>query len=319
MVPKMHILETVCERDIDLLLLEEFHGDPRFALWFCRQVLGQGITDSGFAGAWHSVSDSTGESDLLVIYMQPDGKKLAILIEDKIASPPQPKQAERYRMRGEEGVRQGKWNEFRTCIVAPAKYLNSRESHTGYDACLSYETIAKTIQSLNPDSKRHDFRSMVLTAAIEQQRRGYTPRVHEQVTKFWRDYWEYASREFPELGMKEPNAKPEQSTFIYFAPPQLPKKRYLVHKLTRGCVDLNLATSDPDESEFEASLKYLLADGLSVVKTGKSLSVRARAPSVDHTGDFSSQVLVVREALKAASRFLYVAQALATYSESKRT
>ena len=33
----------VSERDIDLLLLEEFHSSPRFRDWFIDQVLGKRI------------------------------------------------------------------------------------------------------------------------------------------------------------------------------------------------------------------------------------------------------------------------------------
>lgn len=56
-------LVTVAERDIDLLLMEEFHVSVPFVTWFCEQL---GILGASFFGAWHSVSDADGETDLLL-------------------------------------------------------------------------------------------------------------------------------------------------------------------------------------------------------------------------------------------------------------
>jgi len=315
-----YILEAVYERDIDLLLLEELHSNERFALWFYREVWGKSGQIPRLQGGWHSWSDQKlGESDLVAIYALPGGRKHAVLTEDKADAPPQSRQAERYRQRGQDGVRTGRWDEFRTCIMAPAAYLTSRTSESGYDAKLSYESIQNALRALNPDSKRREYKAMILQSAIEKQRRGRTPRVHEQVTRFWRDYWEYATREFPELGMKEPGAKPKYSHFIFYAPPLLPKRRRIVHKLIYGHVDLTLAKEDPDQAELEAALNHLLTDGLSVVRTGKSISIRARVPVVDQTGEVAAQISPIREALKAGFRLLYVAQVLAAYNAGKQS
>lgn len=43
-------LATVQERDIDLLLMEEFHISADFVDWFCQQV---GEVGGQFDGAWH--------------------------------------------------------------------------------------------------------------------------------------------------------------------------------------------------------------------------------------------------------------------------
>jgi len=89
-------LASVAERDIDLLLMEEFHASKKFVKWFCREVGLYGISP---ADAWHSVSDTDGESDLLVRVLR-DEQRIGILIENKIAAPEQDRQAERYHIRG---------------------------------------------------------------------------------------------------------------------------------------------------------------------------------------------------------------------------
>ena len=312
------MLEVVYERDIDLLLLEELRSDERFARWFYGQAWGDGHPKASLSRAWHSLCDSQlGESDLVAVYVTPNGRKLAILIEDKTDAPAQSRQAERYRERGEEGIRQGSWDDFRTCLVAPSAYLQSKAG-SGYQAPVSYEDLCRVIRELNTSSRRHEHKVAMLMAAIEQQRRGYSPRSHEQVTKFWREYWEYASREFPELGMKEPESKPGDSYFVYFAPPQFPKKMWLIHKMRQGCVDLNLGQGWPGQEELEATFGHLLVDGLSVERTGKTFSIRTRVPAVDHVGNFELQVLAVREALKAADRLRYVGHVLAKYRTSRK-
>ncbi|VVD31725.1 hypothetical protein [Paraburkholderia dioscoreae] len=56
-------LASVTERDIDLLLLEEFHVNNDFVAWFCGKIDLHNVTA---AGAWHSLSDTDGESDLVL-------------------------------------------------------------------------------------------------------------------------------------------------------------------------------------------------------------------------------------------------------------
>ena len=94
-------LATVEERDIDLLLMEEFHVTPGFVTWFCQKV---GIQEPVFDGAWHSVSDTDGETDLLLQILS-GGRRLAVLIENKVAAPEQHQQDLRYHLRGNRSNR----------------------------------------------------------------------------------------------------------------------------------------------------------------------------------------------------------------------
>jgi hypothetical protein len=44
-------LATVTERDVDMLLMEEFHISDDFVAWFCGEI---GLDGTSFAGAWHA-------------------------------------------------------------------------------------------------------------------------------------------------------------------------------------------------------------------------------------------------------------------------
>src|SRR5688572_22073219 len=88
----------VSERDIDLLLLEEFHSSPTFQAWFVAQILGGGAVTGELVSARRSVTQSTGESDVEVAFKCDDGREVRFLIENKLNVGFQPLQAERYRM-----------------------------------------------------------------------------------------------------------------------------------------------------------------------------------------------------------------------------
>lgn len=61
------IVQSVDERDIDFVLLEEFHSDPSFVTWFVKRTAGSNIENVEFVGAGHSVSDPRlGESDIIL-------------------------------------------------------------------------------------------------------------------------------------------------------------------------------------------------------------------------------------------------------------
>jgi len=78
-------LASVTERDVDLLLMEEFHVSDDFVAWFCGEL---GLHCVSPAGAWHSLSDTDGESDLLLRVLK-EGRRIGILIENKVTAPEQ--------------------------------------------------------------------------------------------------------------------------------------------------------------------------------------------------------------------------------------
>jgi hypothetical protein len=121
----LKFIASIAERDIDLLVMEELSVSDEFREWFSCRVFGEPSFQAEI-GTWHSVCDSQlGESDIIFLFQAMDGARTAILIENKIDAPPQPQQGERYYLRGKKGFTEGYWDKFKTCVIAPSKYLSS--------------------------------------------------------------------------------------------------------------------------------------------------------------------------------------------------
>jgi hypothetical protein len=70
----------LCERDIDLLLVEEFLSSPAFLAWFAERA---GLKETSGLKLLHverSRSDSTGESDVEVTYKEPSRRRVRLLL-----------------------------------------------------------------------------------------------------------------------------------------------------------------------------------------------------------------------------------------------
>jgi hypothetical protein len=305
------ILEAVAERDIDLLILEELVVNPEFLVWWLDQVTPEGSGRGAVAvRGQHSVTHpNLGESDLVIVYSRGQSDLHAVLIENKINAPPQPDQALRYSRRGEAGVAAGTWKSFRTCIVAPQRYLDASDQSVLYGGRISYEAVRDWFLDRGTDP-RAEFRARVVAEAIEQSRRGYTPEADERVTEFWHRYWECASEEFPELNIPEPGPKPAGSTWIEIRPEVLGSGRRIYHKLQAGLVDLQLDGSADRLGAIKDNLSPLLGTDTEVLATGKSASVRVRVPPLDPFADFGEQVSLARGGMRAAFRLVYFARAI---------
>ncbi len=292
-------IEAVTERDIDLLLLEEFNVSDDFSSWFYSMVTKN--DDAPLCkGAWHSISDaSLGESDLVAIYEN----GLAILIENKISALAQPEQGQRYKARGEKGIQAGLWKSFFTCMVAPNLYLQKEKDASVYSNNLSYDEIANWFKSINHIDRRYEYKYYLIQEAIEQNRRGYTINSDKRVTDFWFQYWKLSIERYPELEMKRPGIKPANSDWVYFRPSILKKGISIVHKLERGDVDLQIAGAS---GKLEL-IENLLSDiEVEVVKAGKSAAIRLKVDSIDNFSPFESQKNIVVEGLDAARKLLEI-------------
>ena len=113
-------LGTTLERDMDLLIIEEFISSPGFARIFLDEVgLNEAYT---IEHAIHSMRDpDLGESDIVFI-LKVGEIRYAIHIEDKIDALAMHAQCERYSMRAEKDIADGLYDEYSVFIVAPEKY-----------------------------------------------------------------------------------------------------------------------------------------------------------------------------------------------------
>jgi hypothetical protein len=305
--------DSISERDMDLLFLEEAQVNEAFSQWLAQQIFGAGARFSTAVRAWHSITDSRlGESDLIVIYRDPSGRRVAILIENKVSAGAQPEQAQRYKQRGLTGVQENEWDDFKTCIVAPRAYLDAQPDTQGYDAGITYEAIADWLETSAQDSLRAKYRSAFVRAAVTQARRGYVPKNDPRMAEFWRAYKEDVNELFPELEfLPKPGPRPATSTWIVFTPQSLSKLRSINHKFEAGVVDL--ATEYPvDQYEVVTRILLPVLDpiDMKVAKTGRSVAIRVRVPPLKGLEDYNTQRELARAGMRAAYRLLYLSPAL---------
>jgi len=306
---KTNFIEAVTERDVDLLVLEELHVSPNFQDWIVRLIYGSGYGPVRFDNAWHALSHPTlYESDLVFTFDHPNGYKCAVLIENKIDAPPQPEQATRYKARGEAGTEAGDWQKYKTCILAPQLYLSKITDANAYDVQIAYEAIKEWFQQRGTDDKRSQYKSRLIQEAIDQNRRGYTPKIDERVTRFWHSYWLFASREFPELSMKEPRDKPAGATWTEFRTKEFGQKRRIYHKLGDGIVDLEMDDMGDSVDKLKSTYAGSLGSDVEIMRAGRKASILIHVPRLDRFGEFDLQIDDVRKGLKAAYRLSYVSR-----------
>lgn len=304
------ILAYISEREIDLLLLEELHVSDVFRAWFVSQIFGARVQCAQFVAAWHSISQSgLGESDVVFQFQDSSGKVTVILVEDKIDAPPQPNQAERYRLRGLAGVENGSWEVFSTCMVAPEAYLSQMaEEAAKYDVRISYESIRDWFLQSSPNDARKAYKARVIQEGIEQNRRGYQPVIHPVVTRFWAEYWQVACDEFPELQMENPGQKPARSDWAQF---RSRSNSWIRHKLGKGTVELEIQSAGDELEQIATWNAHLLVDGVDVVPVGKSASFTILTPTVNKLADLSPQIEAVRTGLAAVERLMILSSQVA--------
>ncbi len=312
------ILEAVAERDIDLLLLEEFHCSQEFKRFFLKATIGES-SPVRFLKAVHSIKDSKyGESDIEVDF-QKKGSIIRFLIENKIDAELQPNQPERYKQRALKYMNSQEVNEAKTVLIAPEKYI-AQDIKSRFDYSISYETVQKWFKK--SDRPRGIYKSKIVKEAIDQARRGYNPIISRNVTEFWQRYWHFVQATAPELEMKEPKEKPAGSSFIEFKPALLPESVRIVHKLEHGNLDLEFK----DQATHLLDIKKVFEDKLKInmvlTRAGKSAAIQIKVPKISAQKDFTSQEKAVLEGIIAAKElFIMVSsncEEITNYQEKKK-
>ncbi|WP_306331275.1 hypothetical protein [Vibrio injensis] len=281
-------LESIRERDTDLLLIEELNVEPAFQQFIAQSLLPQ-YNISSFIGAWHSVYTHNGESDVIAIFKSIDGKKVAVLIENKITTGAQPEQAVRYSLRGEEGIENGSWEAFITCLFAPQDYLHTDKQN--YQTTLSYEAV----QQFFTDQKtvRADYKSYVLNAAIEHQRRSKQRDVNQQSTLFAHKYINYIQSQHPELSIKEEFQDRALGHSWFYFYPFSDQSVYLVHQCANGNVGLTIKDKRlvDKKQQIEAVLSQHNFKDVRLRIGKQSISLLLQSPKINHTeGNFEGWI-----------------------------
>jgi hypothetical protein len=286
----------LAERDIDLLLSEELYASAGFANWIAKR-LELGMDEWKVASVHRSVVDSFGETDVTALFVSSLTTASAlILFENKIAARFQPLQPERYLKRAENSLCKGKCSYVKTVLLAPAVYMTA-EAQAAFHAVLTYEDLISWFLETEVDA-RTSFKVLLLQRAIEKAKTGYQPREDQHASGFWHSYWELCQLIAPELLMPEPTGRPAGSDWIYFKPVGLPANVQLVHKLTRGAVDLQFAGA----MTGQAIRAYTHDQRYELVRTGKSVAWRVKTAPIDMQGSFDAQVDSIRVAILSAQQ-----------------
>lgn len=264
----------VSERDMDLLLLEEFQSSHGFQQWFIGKVLGNDARLGELIFAQRSITQSTGESDLEIAFADSSGGTVRFLIENKVNAGFQPQQAERYRKRGDSYVTRKDSSLCHTVIIAPSRYFGGRESTKGFDMRITYEDVHDWFAEAAELGERRKYKLALIQSAIDKGTLGYQPIDDMPVTDFWRAYWLFAREHAAELEMKEPLSKPSRSSFIYFRPPSLPRGTELCHKFSKGHVDLQINGFGNRLNELHRLLGPHLRQDMTPKQAGKSAAIR---------------------------------------------
>ena len=271
------IIEKVCERDIDLYIINKFLNDSKFKELFLKKI---NCKNYQVCKCLHSFADENGESDITII-LENDNRKIGLLIEDKINAIAMPKQYERYILRAEKQKNEGLFDDYYIFIIAPKSYIDSNTEAKKYDNKISYEEILDYISG--------DFYGeSLIKKAIEVKKKGYGVIENKAVTLFWQKYYEMVENKFSDLklnrikGPRGSNANwPIFSTQI--------KKVKIFHKSDRGYVDLTLRSVSQYYSEVYDIVKNVLKENMKLEQTEKSLAIRIDVPEIDFKKDFEEQ------------------------------
>ena len=290
----------VTEHDMDLLFLEEFVCSETFLNLFTQQI---GIANANVLSVHSSLTDSVlGESDMTVIF-DAGGKKIGLLIENKIDAIAMPEQAARYNLRGKKGIDRGDYESFFVFIIAPQNYLNRNDEAQKYPYKVSYEKVLSYLEGLQDN--RVSFKLQEIRQAIEKQKKGYQVEVDPLVTDFWRKYALLQKESFPDLNLI-------YSGEVKGASASWPRFRtkvnglYMYHKTEMGCVDLTFDGCADKILGIDSLLKETVGDyvheGFSIHKTGKAAAVRLTAPTLDFHKPFEEQKESVEMGMKSVLR-----------------
>ena len=280
-------LDTVLERDMDLLIIEEFISNKDFANLFLDATCID--RDSEIISAQRSLRFQMGESDIVIVLRTPDGINVGLHIEDKVNAEAQQEQYGRYEERAALLSDDLGYSEYRICITAPQHYLETNTEAQKYPSSVAYERIRDYFEQQN--GLRAKFKLALLHCALGKK--DTTIAVpNAAVTSFWSELEHLATMRG--LSIKAGNdIHGKESKFIRFNT-AIPKV-YVIYKARNGHVDLQF----PNMAGELALPSEILDCDMLICDAGKSAVVRVSDPkwvlnleeSIDNNADVVADIL----------------------------
>lgn len=284
--------EKVLERDIDLLLINKLCNDKNLINLFLNKINKRGYE---IYSIQHSAYNEYGESDIVVI-LQKNNNKIALLIENKIDANAMPEQFNRYILRGNQGVKTNEFNEFFVFIIAPNDYLRTNTEASKYKNQISYEELLKNLQN-------DLFAINLISKAIEEKKFGYVIIENIEVTNFWKEYYKFIKENFPQLNLKEINGpRGSKACWPEFRTPI--KNIKVVHKSNKGFVDLTFRNLSSKYTLFCETVNKHLDKEMYIDRAGKSLVIRIKTPLINFTKQFKDYENEMNKTLQAVIKLL---------------
>lgn len=289
-------LDTTLERDIDLLIMEEFISDKSFARIFLASV---GIHCAySIEKVIHSKKDADlGESDIVFV-LGIWGKRHALHIEDKIDAIAMPMQHDRYDLGAQKDIAASQYDSYSVLIVAPEKYLANNKEAQKYAHHVTYEQMREHFLA-KPDM-RSKYKLALIERAIFEQKNGYQYEANPGVVRFCTAMAVYQKENFPGL--------PKGSVAWWPEYPTLLKGTKVVFKANKGFCDLQFGHTLAQNLYMQ--IKNLLSARMNVVQAGKSASVRITVTPIWFENCFEDKISEVNEALTAITELYELSQKL---------
>jgi hypothetical protein len=289
-------IDSISEREVDLLLVSALHENTAFQKWFIRTCTG--LEDYKFVGVWRGVFDNYGETDVLCLVDDPSGQRVGLLIEDKINAIFQPGQSERYRNRGEAGLVEGSWGRYICCLFGPSNYVTAYIDGEEWPICVSSEEALEWFDH-NNEHNCQIFREALRLSISKKDEGSFAP--DHRATEFWQQYRRLCETEFSDLPYQRVReAISKNDPWPKFISDCLPTHILLEHKPTQGRIDLTFSNFSRDE--VLEVIGGPPPPPFKIAKAGRSHALRIDVPKLDHLRPFMGQSDRVRACLTGARR-----------------
>ena len=315
-------LTHATERDVDLLLIEELQCSAEFVKWLVGRVTSDVIERSSVLHSRRRIHNRR-EIDITLTIERQAGQ-MVCLIENKLDTQEQPRQAESYREEASALVADGRATSVHTILICPRQYAAAASTFARkFDHVIAYEDVADFL-TLRASQVSGELRARLLhrrslmDQATTKARRGYEAVGLVDIDRFLEKYLGMLREEAIAL---EPgpsmlkSGRPGESRTMIFAPSALPKWPFLpqtrlVHQLREANANINFYGWGDHFNEvagdIAADLKntgYRLIPTVNKRVGGHSgLMIVASTPPVDSLASFDDQREAIVEGARVAAR-----------------
>ena len=272
---------NVQEWDMDLMFMESLLTDSGF-VWLFLNKAGIVCNSAEVLNVALSETDPEfGESDITAI-LSIDGKRHALLIEDKINAPAMHDQCDRYDKRADKSMGKGEYDSASVFIICPDAYYKANAEAKKYANFITYEDCIKYF------SEKSDALGKIRCEQLKQaiaKGPGTTWEKNEKAMAFFEKYRTYMATHGYDLDLR--NKKGSNGWWPHYGTTF--GNAYIYHKVSDGVVDLTFPNGAENVSTLKLAAIWLNAHGIpnvQAIQTGKAAALRIKVPVLDQHKPF---------------------------------